>query len=290
MFNKKNFHKINIKFYNLKKEEMKTIKVIAVMLVMCFGLSLSVQAQELATGTFPQYNNAVYMSQSIPGNMNSGETYRVTVTMKNTGQNAWRQGNYSLRLMNVSESMANTWMISKVDVNSTIGSGEVVIFDFSLTAPKTGGNYNMQWQMAEGNSFFGEYTMNIPIVVSAFTVKQDDINFIENNAKFIYQKVQSEMDAGQTYDVTVIMRNTGSTTWKPGQNKLLVSTKGGDNSGTWAVANVELSDEVYENSEVTFKFKVTAPDKSGTYNFQCQLSKDGLLFGEPTTNVILEVN
>lgn len=269
---------------------MKTIKVITVMLVMCLGLSFSAQAQEIARGTSPQYNNAVYMSQSIPGNMNSGETYRVSVTMKNTGQSVWRQGNYFLRLMSVSESIANTWTVSSVDVNSSVGSGEVVIFNFSLTAPQKGGNYNMQWQMAEGNSFFGEYTMNIPILVSAFTAKQEDINFIENNAKFIYQNVQREMDAGQTYDVTVVMRNTGSTTWKPGQNKLLVSTKGGDNSGTWSVANVELSDEVYENSEVTFKFKVTAPEKSGTYNFQCQLSKDGLFFGEPTTNVILEVN
>lgn len=269
---------------------MKTIKVIAVMLVICFGLSFSIQAQELANGTSPQYNNAVYVSQSIPGNMNSGETYRVSVSMKNTGQSVWRLGNYSLRLMNVSESIANTWMVSSVELNSSVGSGEVANFNFLITAPKSGGNYNMQWQMAEGNSFFGEYTMNIPILVSPVTLKEDDTNFIENNAKFIYQNVQREMDEGQTYDVTVIMKNTGSTTWKPGQNKLLVSTKGGDNSGTWSVANVELSDEVYENSEVTFKFKVTAPDKSGTYNFQCQLSKDGLLFGEPTTNVILEVN
>jgi len=267
---------------------MKTIKVIAVMLVMCFGLT--VQAQVIDTGSPLRYNNAIYISQSIPGNMSAGKSYGVSVTMKNTGQSVWRQGNYSLRLANVSESIARTWMVSSVDVNSTVGSGEVVNFNFSLTAPQEGGNYNMQWQMAEGNSSFGEYTMNIPIVVSGYTVKENDINFIDNNAKFISQQVQNKMDEGQTYDVTVIMKNTGSTTWKPGQYKLLVSTKGGDNSGTWKVANVELSGDVYENSEVTFTFKVTAPDNSGTYNLQCQLSKDGLMFGEPTTNVILKVN
>jgi hypothetical protein len=268
---------------------MKTIKVMAVMLVMCFGLVLSVQAQEVATSTSPRYNNAVYISQSIPGNMSVGKSYGVSVTMKNTGQSVWRQGNYTLRLSSVSESVARTWSVSSVDVNSTVGAGEVVIFNFSLTAPMTDGNYNMQWQMAEGNSFFGEYTMNIPIVVSGLTVKEPDINFIDYNAKFINQKVQNEMETGQTYDVIVIMKNTGSTTWKPGQFKRLVSTKGGDNSGTWAVANVELSGEVYAGSEVTFTFKVTAPENSGSYNLQCQLSKEGLLFGEPTTNVILRV-
>jgi hypothetical protein len=269
---------------------MKTIKVMAVMLVMCFGLVLSSQAQEIATSTSPRYNNAVYISQSIPGNMSVGKSYGVSVTMKNTGQSVWRQGNYTLRLSSVTESLARTWSVSSVDVNSTVGAGEVVIFNFSLTAPMMDGNYNMQWQMAEGNSFFGEYTMNIPIVVSGNPTKENDVNFIENNAMFITQKVQKEMETGQTYDVYVIMKNTGSTTWKPGQYKLLVSTKGGDNSGSWSVANVELSSDVYSNSEVTFTFKVTAPDKNGSYNLQCQLSKDGLLFGEPSTNVILRVD
>ena len=269
---------------------MKTIKVIAVMLVLCFGIVTSIQAQETATGTSPRYNNAVYISQSIPGNMSAGKSYGVSVTIKNTGESIWRQGNYTLRLSSISESLARAWSISSVDVNPTVGAGEVVIFNFSLTAPLADGNYNMQWQMSEGNSYFGEYTMNIPIVVSGFTPIENDVSFIENNAKFITQKVQNEMETGQTYDVYVIMKNSGSTTWKPGQYKLLVSTKGGDNSGAWAVANVELSSDVYSNSEVTFNFKVTAPDKSGSYNLQCQLSKDGLLFGEPSTNVILIVN
>jgi hypothetical protein len=266
---------------------MKTIKVMAIMLVMSIGLAL--QAQEVGTSTPIRYNNATYISQSIPGNMIAGKSYAVSVTMKNTGQSVWKQGSYALKLTSVSESIAKTWTVSSVDVSSTVGTGELVNFNFTLTAPQTEGNYNLQWQMAEGNSFFGENTMNIPIVVSGTTTKENDVNFIENNAKFITQKVQNEMETGQTYDVYMIMKNNGSTTWKPGQYKLLVNTKGGDNSGTWSVANVELSSDVYSNSEVTFTFKVTAPDKSGSYNLQCQMSKDGLLFGEPSTNVILSV-
>lgn len=269
---------------------MKTTRVIAVMLAICIGLAFNVQAQETARGTSPQYNNAIYMSQSMPGNMNSGSRYDVSVTMKNTGESVWRGSDFALRLVDLSQSMVNTWTVNRVDVNKAVFSGESISFYFSLTAPLAAGNYNMQWQMSENGSFFGEQSMNIPILVSGITVKAEDLNLVDNNAKFIYQSVQNEMDEGQTYDVKVIMKNSGMSVWKPGQYKLLVSTKGGDNTGFWNVANVELSDDVYENSEVTFNFKVTAPDKSGVYNFQCQLSKDGLLFGEPTTNIIIVVS
>jgi hypothetical protein len=99
------------------------------------------------------------------------------------------------------------------------------------------------------------------------------------------------METGLTYDFSVTMKNTGSTIWKPGEYKLKVSTKGADNTlGAWVVANVELSDDVTAGSEVVFNFKVTAPNKSGVYNLQCQLVKDGTFFGMPTTNIVVNVN
>jgi hypothetical protein len=269
---------------------MKTFKLTAAFLAMCFVLTISIQAQDKAYIQSTIYNNAVYLSQSTPGDMNPGQSYGISVTMRNSGTSVWRQGNYTLKLINVTESVADSWVVKSVDVNSTVNSGQDVVFNFSVTAPMVEGGYNLQWQMAEGNSFFGEPTMSVPIRVSGPTIKANNSGSIENNSLFVSQKVQSEMDAGQTYDVVVIMKNTGSTTWKPGEYKLKVSTKGGDNTGAWAVANVELSGNVYSDSEVIFSFKVTAPGKSGTYNLQCQVVKDGTFFGEPTTNVIVNVN
>jgi hypothetical protein len=269
---------------------MKTFNLATALLVMCMFLAFNIQAQEKANGTATRFNNSVYISQSIPGNMNSGQIYNVSVSMKNSGESVWRQGNYTLKLTNLSESYLKTWDISSVDVNSTVNNGDVIVFNFAVTAPLNEGNYSMQWQMADGNSYFGEPTVTAPVVVSGLTVREKETDFINTNSKFVTQNVQSEMDAGQTYDVTVIMKNTGSTTWKPGDYKLKVSTKGGDNTGDWSVANVELSGDVYPNSEVTFNFKVTAPAKDGTYNFQCQTVKEGKYFGEPTTNVIVKVN
>lgn len=250
----------------------------------------SLYAQSKGSGVPDQYDNASYLSQSTPGVMIPGQSYGVSVSMKNTGRSVWSQGNYSLKLINVNESTVKTWSVSSVDVNSTVSPGNEVIFNFTIIAP-VDGSYNIQWQMANGNAFFGEPSMNIPVRVAGPEVGIEKPNFIENNALFISQNIQSEMDAGQTYDMTVTMKNSGSATWRTGEYKLKVSTTGADNTlNAWVVANVELSDDVSAGSEVVFKFKVTAPNKSGVYNLQSQLVKDGTFFGQPTTNVVVNVN
>lgn len=268
---------------------MKTFKLTVSFLVMYVVFSVSLMAQNPADGQASQYNNAVYLSQSTPGEMIPNQSYGVSVTMRNNGQSTWKQGNYTLRLTNVSEYIAKTWSINSVDVNSTVSPGGDIVFNFTVTAPNSEGGYNLQWQMADGNAFFGEPTIIAPIRVVGLTDPKVP-PMISNNSFFVSQKMQSEMETGLTYDMIVVMKNTGSTTWIPGEYKLKVSTKGGDNLGAWVVANVELSDAVNPGNEVTFSFKVTAPAKSGVYNLQCQLVRDGTFFGEPTTNVIVNVN
>lgn len=279
---------------------VKSIAVLMLMFVTTFlSVTFDIQAQEKANGNItpkvysrPVDNNARYLSQSTPGQMVPGKVYGVSVTMKNSGSKVWQKGSYSLKLINVTESLEKTWAVSNVDINSNVNPGEDVVFNFSLTAPMVEGDYNIQWQMAEGNAFFGEPSANIPVNVTGNTPVKTDSDMIENNAGFVHQNVPSEMDTKQTYDVLVIMKNNGTTTWKTGEFKLKVTTKGGDNTvvAPWEVANVELSSDVYANSEVTFNFKVTAPENDGNYNFQCQMVKSGVYFGEPSTNVIVKVD
>jgi hypothetical protein len=267
---------------------MKKFKLITALLALSFLLTSSIYSQPTGNGATDVYNNASYLSQSTPGEMNAGQSYGVSVSMKNTGRSIWKQGNYSLKLVNVTEATAKTWSVSSVNVNSTVSPGNEVVFNFTIIAPVEG-SYNMQWQMADGNAFFGEPSMTVPIRVIGLTppVVSDAIS---NNSQFVSQQVPDYMDAGQTYDVIVIMKNTGNTTWNPGESRLKISTKGADNTGNWLVANVELSGPVYSGSNVTFSFKVTAPDKSGHYNFQCQVARDEKFFGEPSTNVVVKVD
>jgi hypothetical protein len=265
------------------------IKIKLILPALCLIYAGIVYSQSGGDRVPDKYEDAAYLSQSIPGTMAPGETYGVSVTMKNTGQSTWSRGNYSLKLTNMIEATAKTWSISSVDVNSTVSSGNEVIFNFNIVAPAEG-NYTMQWQMANGNAFFGEPTPIIPIRVTGPNTKvQPDP--ISNNALFVSQQVPGTMETNQAYDVVITMRNSGSTTWTPGDYKLKISTVGADNTkNAWTIPNVELPFEIKPGTDVTFRFKITAPQKSGAYNFQAQLVKDEILFGQPTTNVIFTVD
>ncbi len=147
---------------------MNKFKLITLSLSLCLLLTVSVYSQTRGTSVSETYDNASYLSQSTPGEMSPGQSYGVSITMKNTGRSTWKQGNYSLKLINVTEATTKTWAVSSVDVNSTVSPGNEVVFNFTLIAPVEGA-YNIQWQMAAGNAFFGEPSMNVPIRVSGPT-------------------------------------------------------------------------------------------------------------------------
>jgi hypothetical protein len=258
------------------------------LIALCTVFTVSLYSQSRGNAVTDVYDNSKYLSQSMPGELTPGQSYGVSVTMKNTGRSTWRQGNYSLKLINVTETSSKIWSVYSVDVNSSVSPGNEVVFNFTLIAPVEG-SYNIQWQMADGNAFFGEPSANVPVKVTGLITPVIS-DLISNNSQFISQQVPNDMEDGQTYDVVIVMKNTGSETWNPGVNRLKISTKGADNTGNWSVANVELSDKVYSGSNVTFSFKVTAPGKDGYYNFQSQVVKDDTYFGEPSTNVIVNVH
>ncbi len=260
---------------------MKTIRFKIALLAICFMIAGSVQAQ---------HNNAKYISQSTPGEMDVGKSYPISITMKNTGRSTWKQGGFSLKLINVSESFLKTWGVSSVDVNSSVRPGEQIVFNFTITAPDTEGNFNMQWQMAEGNAFFGEPSANLPIRVSG-TSSATKLMMSKNDASFTAQKVPTDMDAGQTYDISLTVKNTGGTTWKPGEYKLKVSATTSDNSNDpWVIPDVELPTDIVSGSEAVLNFKVTAPNSSGAYSIQGQVMKNEVPFGDPSTTVTINVN
>lgn len=267
----------------------KKVKFIVLYFAALFLMIGSISAQSKGVGVSDQYDNASYLSQSTPGVMVPGQIYGVSVTMKNTGRSVWNGGNYTLKLTSVTDAAAYTWGISSVSVNSSVSPGDDVVFNFNVTAP-VDGSYGYQWQMANGNAYFGEPSTNVPVRVSGIDVTEAP-SVIENNAAFVTQSMNSAMETGLTYDMSVTMRNTGSTTWTTGDYKLKVTTTGADNTkNAWTVANVELSYDITAGSDVTFLFKVTAPMNEGVYNLQCQLVRNDLFFGQPTTNVVVNVD
>ncbi len=121
-------------------------------------------------------------------------------------------------------------------------------------------------------------------------------NGCRNDAQFVRQSVPATMTVGQRYDVSVTMKNTGTTPWTAAQGYQLGAQNPQDNRN-WGFHRIELPViregvrvEVSSGNEVTFTFTVTAPSMPGTYNFQWKMVQERVeWFGDLTPNVVVSV-
>ena len=119
-------------------------------------------------------NSAQFVSQSVPSSMIAGQSYPVSVTMKNTGANTWSPigpqiNAYRLRSENPTDNF-NWNTTARAELPTTVPAGGQVTINFTVTAPTTAGTYNFQWRMVqEGVQGFGAYTTNVPVVVVSAT-------------------------------------------------------------------------------------------------------------------------
>jgi hypothetical protein len=114
-----------------------------------------------------------------------------------------------------------------------------------------------------------------------------------NNAQFSTQSVPTAMIAGQTYQVSVKMNNTGSTTWSSGSSYALGSQNPANNTTWLSATRVPLPNPVAPGASATFAFTVTAPATAATYNFQWQMVQDNAQspwFGDFSPNVAVTVS
>jgi len=131
----------------------------------------------------------------------------------------------------------------------------------------------------DGVEWFGELTDIVSIPV----------NYNRYQAQFVSQTVKSVMYVGEFYNVSITMKNTGSTIWPGGTTIKLGSQNPQDNS-TWGTNRVVLPNAVWPGSQYTFNFTVTAPSRIGSYNFQWRMLEEGVQwFGDYTPNVVVQV-
>ena len=109
------------------------------------------------------------------------------------------------------------------------------------------------------------------------------------DAAFVSQTVPSSMIAGRPYTVSVVMKNTGTSTWTSAAGYALGSQNPQDNT-TWGLSRAPVTQSVAPGADATFNISVTAPAAPGTYNFQWRMVREGAeWFGASTTNVSVSV-
>ncbi len=216
-----------------------------------------------------------FVSQTVPKTMlMPGETMNVSITMRNLGPSTWSAGQL-FRL----GAIGNGWEGWRAYLQNDVPPNTDVTFTFPVTAPSTPGNYNFRWRMLqEWVQFFGDATPNIPITVLAPS----------NQAEFVSQSAKTAMYAGESYNVSVTIRNVGNTTWPAGSTYKLGSQNPQDNM-TWGLNRVVLTQAVPPGGQVTINFVVNAP-APGKYNFQWRMVQEGVeWFGAFTPNVVVTV-
>lgn len=119
--------------------------------------------------TTPGTRNGVsFLSQSVPTAMEAGQTYNVSVTLRNSGDTTWTSDVYKLGSQNPQDN--TTWGTNRIYLPSgvTVPPGSDYTFNFYVTAPSVGGLYNFQWRMLkEGVEWFGDLSTNVTIDVTS---------------------------------------------------------------------------------------------------------------------------
>jgi hypothetical protein len=113
------------------------------------------------------FNDASIVSYNVPSSVTVGQSFAVSITMKNTGNTTWkvvttgnREGDYNLGAYD------NTWGWARQSVGSDIAPGSNKTFSWTATAPSTPGTYSFAWRMVdEWVEWFGPQ-FSVPITVN----------------------------------------------------------------------------------------------------------------------------
>lgn len=131
---------------------------------------------------------------------------------------------------------------------------------------------------------------SLPLASQEESISESGKKEERNDAEFDDQDVPDAMVAGQVYDVSVSMKNTGTTGWTDEGGYRLGSQNPQDNA-VWGGRIFLFPGKVIEpKKKITFGFTVKAPEKPGSYEFQWRMLREGQeWFGETSKNKTIEV-
>ncbi|MCU6501539.1 Ig-like domain-containing protein [Rugamonas sp. A1-17] len=109
----------------------------------------------------PLVPNAQPLPVTVPAILEGGQTFHLSVTMRNTGTMPWTPGGFALASVNGNAIWGRTSVSLPVGVNP----GGQYTFEFDLNAPLSAGKYPLQWQMQSGSGAFGSPTSSSTVEV-----------------------------------------------------------------------------------------------------------------------------
>jgi hypothetical protein len=163
---------------------------------------------------------------------------------------------------------------------TTLVSGE----GFSMIAYPVGTVYagastifRVQFQASAPGDYYGTITIhsNDPDE-NPYTIHLAGTVVGANGATFISQNFPAAMAANQFYDVSVTMKNSGTTTWTAAKNYRL-GVRPDTAASTWRfTGRVDLSstESIAPGATKTFSFRLQAPSTPGSYSLQWRMVEE----------------
>jgi hypothetical protein len=259
------------------------IPLLVILFILFFIVSL-IKAQDKKTNELK--DDAIIVSQSIPGRMFAGHTYNLFVRLRNTGSTIWTPNYYKLAL--VKQGDDKLWDFKPLNVRSRVERGSDVTFSFRIKTPSAPGHYRFELRMEANGKYFGETagptSVNVRGEPTDETNPQMEIKTKNDDSEFLMQIMTNEMTAGNNYEVSITMQNTGKTTWtkKDGYALGFLDSLLNIEKNNLKYTRIVLSEDVPPGKEATFHFTVKAPPAPGTYEFRWEMEHDNIYFGEPS--------
>ncbi|MDO8051427.1 NBR1-Ig-like domain-containing protein [Janthinobacterium sp. SUN211] len=149
-----------------------------------------------------------------------------------------------------------------------------------MTVPVRQGTHSV-W--LEATTYNGN-TLN----TATYTINANPVSLV-NAARYLGQNVPSTMVAGRTYNVSVTMQNTGTTTWVADPSRpYRLGAQG--NAALFGVTRVEVPGTVAPGNSGVFNFTLTAPSSPGSYAVQWKMFQESVeWFGDLTPNISINV-
>jgi len=230
-------------------------------------------------------NGAQILSSNLPSALGCGDIYPASVTVRNTGTTTWTLGSgYGLRPPSGSDPFHTQGFIG-LPPGIAISPGEDYTFQFPLTAPQQGGNYNTTWRMSRSGGIFFGGTATSTVAVSC---QQGS-----DASQVVASNLPASLDCGATYSASVTMKNIGTTTWTrnlPSGGYKLGAVGDSDpfvtNTRVWLPTGVTVA----PGQQHTFSFVLTAPSQGGTYVTDWRMVREGVAFFGPTAISVVNVS
>ena len=237
--------------------------------------------------------SADWISDTVPGQWNAGETTTVTATVNNDGGRTWPAGGTNpvkLSYKWTSTSTGNVFPGAQLAaLPGDVLPGQTVTVTFAVTAPVYPTNYSLRLDLTKVGEFnFGDKGI----------APDDTTTAVLLDARATYAPTAVPFSSGQTAIVPITITNTGQGVFPTTSGQpVTLSYHWADAAGksiVWDGVRTTLPADLAPGASVQLQASVTAPPTGGAFTLRFDLVQEGVAWfstkGNPTGNLSVNVS